>query len=261
MIDSHCHLADEAFASDLEATLQRALAGGVSGALCIVDAADAAERARAAKLAAAWPVVRFAVGVHPHHASEYATRVGELDGLVRAALDALPQARAVGEIGLDFHYDYSPRDVQRQLCRAQACTAHDLGLPVVVHARDAEDEMVDLLLEVGRGALRGVFHCFTGSPASLRRVVDAGFHVGFGGVLTFPRAHDVRTMARQAPLDRVLIETDSPYLAPVPHRGRRNEPGWVTHVAEALAVVHGVAAPVVIERTTANYQALFRPER
>jgi TatD DNase family protein len=259
MIDSHCHLADEAFASDLEATLQRALAGGVSGALCIVDAADAAERARAAKLAAAWPVVRFAVGVHPHHASEYATRVGELDGLVRAALDALPQARAVGEIGLDFHYDYSPQDVQRQVCRAQARTAHALGLPVVVHARDAEDEVVVLLVEVGGHALRGVFHCFTGSAASMRRIVDAGFHVGFGGVLTFPRAHDVRDVARRVPLDRVLIETDSPYLAPVPHRGQRNEPGWVGHVAEALGAVHGVPAQVVIERTTANYEALFRP--
>ena len=259
MFDSHCHLADEAFQSDREAVVRRAREAGLHGALCIVDAGEPRELQVARELAAAWPAVRFAVGIHPHQAVAYDTRVSEIVPMVEQALAELPRASAVGEIGLDYHYDFSPRPVQQEVLRVQLAIARDRRLPIVVHARLSERDVLAVVDEVGRGAVGGVFHCYTGGVDLARRVVDAGFHLGFGGIVTFPRAHDVREVARQVPLDRVLIETDCPYLAPVPHRGKRNEPAWVTYVAETLATIHGVSVLELVEMTSRNFERLFGP--
>lgn len=259
MIDSHCHLADDAFAADLEATVARARSAGVDGALCILDAGSPEELARSQSLAAIWPEVRFAVGVHPHQAGGWAGRAADAARSVAAALDAVPAARAIGEIGLDFHYDFSPREAQEEILAAQVRLAATRQLPVVVHARLAEARVLEIILSEGEGLVSGVFHCFTGDAATARAVVDAGFHVGVGGIVTFPRADELRAVIRGVPLDRLLVETDSPFLAPVPHRGKRNEPARVANVAEALAGLHQTTRDEIAARTTANFRGLFRP--
>jgi TatD DNase family protein len=257
LVDSHCHLADAAFEPDLDAVVGRARAAGLVGALCIVDAGSAEETARAARVAQAWPGVRFAVGVHPHQAGEYAGRVDEVVGVVGRALETVEGARAIGEIGLDFHYEFAAPDGQRRVLAAQAALAAARDLPVVIHAREAEGEVLDLLQREGGGRLRGVFHCYTGDVPTARRVLDLGFHVGIGGIVTFPRGDNVREIARFVPLDRVLVETDSPFLAPVPFRGKRNEPAWVAHVARTIGDLLNLAPAAVAEQATRIFTALF----
>lgn len=257
--DAHCHLADRAFADDLAQVVDRARRAGVSRALCVLDAGSTEEAAQWARVLALWPECRATVGIHPHQAGAYATRLGELEGVVAAALDATAGVRAIGEIGLDFHYDFAPPDVQRAVLAAQVRLARLWALPVVIHAREAEREVLEILVGEGGGAVRGVFHCYTGDLETARRVIDYGFHVGVGGIVTFPRGDNVRALLGSVPADRVLIETDSPYLAPVPHRGRRNEPAWVRLVAARVAAETGTSPEVVAARTTANFEALFRP--
>jgi TatD DNase family protein len=257
LVDSHCHLADAGFEADLEAVVERARAAGVGAALCILDAGSAEEAGRAIRVVQAWPAARFAVGVHPHQAGEYAGRVADAAEAVTRGLDMVAGACAVGEIGLDFHYDFAPPDVQREVLAVQASLAASRDLPVVVHARQAEGEVLDLLQREGGGRLRGVFHCYTGDVPTARRVLDLGFHVGIGGIVTFPRGENVREIARFAPLDRVLVETDSPFLAPVPFRGKRNEPAWVAHVARTLGDLLDLAPEAVAEQTSRNFTALF----
>jgi TatD DNase family protein len=258
MIDSHCHLADEAFAGDLGTVIERARGAGVAGALCILSAGDEQEAAAAARVRAAWPDVWFAVGVHPHNASRF-------DGQPAAAVDAVrrglsaERARAIGEIGLDYHYDFSPRDVQREVFAAQVTLAVDSGLPVIIHTREATDDTFDVLDGAGGGVVRGVFHCFTGDTAMARRALDIGFYISLAGIVTFPRAEELREVAAMVPADRLLIETDAPYLAPTPHRGKRNEPAFVVRVAEVIGGVRGIAADEVGEIVTRNFTALFGP--
>ena len=259
MIDSHCHLADAAFAGDADAVIARARAGCVERALCVLSAGDAEEAARAARLVSVWPDLRLAVGVHPHQAGEYAGREHEVAGVVRSAVAAMPAARAVGEIGLDYHYAFSPRDVQREVLRVQLRVARDLGLPVVIHTREAEDDTVEILRAEGGDPLCGVLHCFSGSRTLADRAVGLGLHISFAGIVTFPRADEVRAVAGLVPADRLLVETDSPYLAPVPYRGRRNEPAWVVQVLHTVAALRGVAPDRLGEQVTGNFAALFRP--
>lgn len=257
MIDSHCHLAGEEFAGDLGAVVSRAQAAGVTGALCILAAGDDAEEARAEKVAAVWPAIRFATGIHPHQAGEFAGRVGEGIEIVRRALDR-HRGCAVGEIGLDYHYDFSPREVQQEVFRAQLDLARERGLPVVVHTREATDDTFRILEQAGlSGPVRGVFHCFTGDEAMARRAASIDFHVSFAGILTFPRAEEIRAAAVIVPLDRILVETDSPYLAPVPHRGKRNEPAFVAGVVDRLAALRGMPAAQVAAQVARNFDALF----
>jgi TatD DNase family protein len=178
---------------------------------------------------------------------------------VREQLVATPTARAVGEIGLDYHYDHSPRDVQQQVFRVQVELARDLGLPVVVHTREADADTIDILKAAGRGEVRGVLHCFTGTVDLARAALDLGFFVSLAGILTFPKAGELRGVARTLPLDRLLVETDSPFLAPVPYRGKRNEPAFVERVVSTVADIHQVEAVEVARCTTANFHTLFRP--
>jgi TatD DNase family protein len=254
VIDSHCHLADEAFESDLDAVVARAKEAGLTGALVILAAGDDAEAARARKVREAWGAVRFATGVHPHNAAPFAGRPA--DAAAIAIEHAKPFAAcAVGEIGLDYHYDFAPRDVQRDVFAAQLAVAKHLGRPVIIHTREATDDTFELL--AAAGDVRGVFHCFTGDAAMARRALDIGFHVSFSGIITFPKAGSIRDAAKLVPDDRLLAETDSPYLAPVPFRGKRNEPAHVGTVVGALADLRGASPARMAELTSLNFDGLF----
>ena len=259
MTDSHCHIAGQEFAADLDAIVERARAAGVSRALVILAAEDDAEIARAGTVSQAWPECRFAVGVHPHHAHLFGADPAAAAAKVAERLDRLPSARAVGEIGLDYHYDFSPREVQHAVFRVQVQLARSRDLPIVIHTREAEDDTLRILQEEGGAALRGVFHCFTGDEAAAGRALATGFYLSIPGVVTFPKAESLRAAAAVAPADRLLVETDSPYLAPVPFRGKRNEPAHVAHVVDTLAAARGVTAGEVGAQTDRNFDALFRP--
>jgi TatD DNase family protein len=259
VVDSHCHLADDAFVQDLEAVVTRAQQAGIAHALCVLAAENGVEAERARPLATLWAAIRFAVGVHPHQAGQFGTRESEVEGLVRNRIAQCPQARALGEIGLDYHYDFSPKAAQHAVFRTQIRLARELDLPIVIHTREAEDDTLAILREESGGAVRGVMHCFTGT----RRLADAalalGMHISFAGIVTFPNARDLRGIVPRVPDDRLLCETDSPYLAPTPYRGKRNEPAWVVRVAEDLAAVRGVPLDELKAQIAANFCALFRP--
>jgi TatD DNase family protein len=259
MIDSHCHLAGEEFLGDLPDVVARARAAGVESALVIVGAEDGMEVARAAEVIACWPEARLAVGVHPHKAGLFVDEPEAAAGLVAERLDTLPAARAVGEIGLDYHYDFAPRDVQQEVFRAQIRLAEARGLPIVIHMREADDDTLRILHEEAGVQLRGVFHCFTGDPALVSRVLATGFCVSLAGIVTFPGAAELREVARLVPDDRLLVETDSPYLAPVPRRGARNEPAHVRWTLEKVAEVRGVSVAALAGRLRENFHALFQP--
>ena len=259
MIDSHCHLADETFASDLEQVIDRCKEAGLERVLVILEAGNAKEAAQAERVEQLWPDVRFSIGVHPHQAHQFADDPERAATLVREQFAATPSARAVGEIGLDYHYDYSPRDVQHAVFRAQVRVARELDRPVVIHTREADDDTMAILREEGGGTLRGVLHCFTGTDALADAGLALGFYISLAGILTFPKAESLRQTARRVPLDRLLTETDSPFLAPVPYRGKRNEPAYVARVVATLAEMHQEPAADMARRTASNFHTLFRP--
>jgi TatD DNase family protein len=228
MIDSHCHLTARAFAQDLPAVLARARAAGITRMVTV--GTSPADWEAALALAAREPDVAVACGVHPHEAA-----AGGWEGL--RALDVV----AIGEIGLDYHYDFAPRPRQRDAFAAQLHIAQQRGLPIIIHERDAAADVLDILSR--EGCPPGVWHCFSGSADLAREVLARGLHLGFGGLATFPKGTEgIRAAARACPADRLLLETDAPYLAPVPHRGRRNEPAFVADTARFLADLRG--APV-----------------
>jgi TatD DNase family protein len=253
VVDSHCHLADLAFADDLEAVTDRARGAGLASALCILSADEPEEVQRAALVRAAWPAVTFAAGVHPHRAGAFEKRTADAAVLSGEVVDAVG-AVAVGEIGLDYHYDFSPRSVQREVFAAQAALATDRGLPVVVHTREAFDDTL-AVLSAARG-VRGVLHCFSGTVGQARQALDLGFYLSIAGIVTFPKAEDVRAMARFVPADRLLVETDAPFLAPVPHRGKRNEPAWVVETMRVLASTREVDASSLAADVYRNFADL-----
>jgi TatD DNase family protein len=259
VIDSHCHLADKTFAADLDRVVERAKAAGLERALVVLEGGNAEEAAQATRLEQLWPAVRFAVGVHPHQAHQFADDPGRAASVVREQIARTPSARAVGEIGLDYHYDFSPRDVQQAVFRAQLRLARALALPIVIHTREADEDTIAILQEEGGGEVRGVLHCFTGGPSLADAGLALGLFVSLAGIITFPRAEELRQTARRVPLDRLLTETDSPFLAPVPHRGKRNEPAYVGRVVETLAEMHRMSVPDLAARTVANFHTLFRP--
>lgn len=249
LIDTHAHLDDRAFDEDRDAVLARARAAGVRA---IVNVAYNEQKwASTAALCAAYPEVYAVVGVHPHDARSWSAAVGER---LRVALRA-PRVVGLGEIGLDFYRDYAPHDRQRAAFLAQLAIAREAGVPVVIHSRAAEDEVVATLAEAGIG--RGVLHSFSGSPAAAARSLDLGLHISLTGPVSYPKAERQRELARLIPRDRLLLETDCPYLAPQARRGKRNEPAFLRFTAEAIAAARDEPVEELIAATTANAAALF----
>jgi TatD DNase family protein len=259
MIDSHCHIAGPEFVDDLGAVIDRARSAGLTHALVIVAADDESEIAQAQQVAGAWNAVRFSVGVHPHAAGKFAADPRGAAAQTDQIIAGQPLTRGVGEIGLDYHYDFAPRDVQQQVFREQLRLARRRRLPIVIHTREAEEDTFRLLEEEHASDVGGVFHCFTGDRAMARRVLDIGFHLSLAGIVTFPRALDLKDVATMVPLDRLLIETDSPFLAPVPHRGTRNEPAHVVRVAETIAELRGTTVEEIGDAARVNFERMFRP--
>jgi len=251
LIDSHCHVAEPEYDADRNAVLARARAGGVRSMIVAAAGGTLETNRRATETAAREPDCYAVVGVHPHDAR--LVDDGVLDAIREFA--RRPRVVGIGETGLDFHYDHSPR--QRQIAEFHrfCALARECSLPVVVHSRAAVDETLDVLREEDVG--HGVMHCFSYDAEAARRFLDLGLYVSFSGILTFRNAADVREAARHVPLDRLLVETDSPYLAPEPRRGGRNEPLRVVDVARGLADELGKSLEEIAERTTENARRLF----
>jgi TatD DNase family protein len=259
VIDSHCHLADDVFVKDLPDVIDRAQSAGLTRALCILAADNAVEAGRARELTRLWPSLRFGIGVHPHQAGQFSGREAGVVPLVQSAIGSLPEARALGEIGLDYHYDFAPKHVQQEVFRLQIRLARELDLPIIIHTREAEDDTLAILREESGASVRGVMHCFTGTRRLAEEAIALGMHISIAGIVTFPKGDNVRDVAALVPGDRLLCETDSPYLAPTPYRGKRNEPAWVVKVGEELATLRRVPFEDLRGQTTANFEALFRP--
>ncbi len=250
-VDSHCHLDDERFAADLDAVLDRAAEAGVARILTIGTGDGPPEIDRAVRLADKYEQVVASIGVHPQDAAKFTPKT--LDDL--RALAAHPKVVALGEIGLDYHYENAPREVQSEVFVEQLKLAREVGLPIAIHTRDAWADTMSVLREHWAG--QGVMHCFTGDPDQAREALELGFHLSYGGVLTFKTAGNVRESARITPDDRLLIETDAPYLAPIPWRGKRNEPAMMVETARRLAEVRGDTPEHIAGITTANFERLF----
>ena len=257
MVDSHCHIAGPEFVDDLDDVIGRATAAGVTHALVILAADDPPEIEQADKVASRWAGVRFSIGVHPHAAVKFTAEPEAAARAVAAAVDAQPLTRGLGEIGLDYHYDFSPRDVQQAVFRSQVAVARTRRLPMVIHTREADDDTFRILTDERASEVPVVLHCFTGDRETARRALDAGYYLSLAGIVTFPRALELKEVARMIPLERLLIETDSPFLAPTPLRGKRNEPANVVRVAEVVAELRGMAAEEVGSVALANFRRLF----
>lgn len=255
-VDSHAHLDGPEFDADRDEVIQRARDAGVSTILN-VGTGDPHSGAleRAVELADKHRDVYAAVGTHPHDARLFDHKAEQrITGLIKQS----PRVIAWGEIGLDFHYDNSPRDVQLKVFRRQLQLARDANLPVIIHTREAEKETVEILKsEWASCGLPGVMHCFSGSLQLAQQAIELGFSISFSGIVTFKKAEDLRGVAREVPLDRLLIETDCPFLAPVPFRGKRNEPAYVLEVARCLADIYGMSVEKLGEITTANFWRVF----
>ena len=250
LVDSHCHLDDQKFDEDREQVIERARASGVERLMAIGTGNGPPDLEVAVRQADRYPFIYATIGVHPHDASKATDEsFADLRRLCRH-----PKVLAVGEIGLDYHYDFSPRDVQRSVFERQLALAAEAGLPIVIHTREAWEDTMSILRTNWHGG--GIMHCFTGDEQQAREALDLGFHLSFGGVLTFPKAENVRQAARITPDDRLLVETDCPYLAPVPHRGKRNEPAFVVESAKRLAEVRGGNLEEIAEITTVNFEQL-----
>src|SRR5687768_6710522 len=255
-VDSHAHIDGPEFDADREDVIQRAHAAGVA-AILNVGTGDPHSGAlqRAIELGKSHQSIYTAIGTHPHDARLY---TDEAEERIKSLIQGGERVLAWGEIGLDFHYDNSPRDVQVAVFKRQLHAARDLNLPVIIHTREAEAETIEILQSDYDGAdRRGVFHCFSGSEELAKRAIDLGFMISFSGIVTFKKADELRNIARQVPLDRLLIETDCPYLTPVPHRGKRNEPAYVVEVGGCLAGVHGVDVNQLAHITTENFMWFF----
>jgi TatD DNase family protein len=253
LVDSHNHVDMPEFDADREAVVARAREAGIAEMLIVGEVDEKGGLDRALKVAGELGMPATA-GVHPHQAwlatdSAY----DSLRGLAREG-----RIVAIGEIGLDFHYDYSPREAQREVFRRQVRLAREVGLPLVVHTREADGETAALLENEGAGETGGVIHCFTGGYELARRALALGFSISFSGIATFPRSETIQAVAREVPEDRLLIETDAPFLAPPPHRGKRNEPAFVVEVARKLAALRGVSVEEIGRAALRNYARLFR---
>ncbi|MCS6760689.1 MAG: TatD family hydrolase [Candidatus Devosia symbiotica] len=252
LIDSHCHLDFEALTNDIDGVMARAAAAGVTGMVTISTYVE--KFSTYAAISEHFKNIWFSVGTHPHHADE------ELhittDDLVR--LSAHPRCVAIGEAGLDYFYDNTPREAQATGLRRHIAAARITGLPLVIHSRKCDDDMAAILTEeVGQGNFPFLLHCFTATPDLARTALDLGGYISFSGIITFKNAEEIRDVAKFVPADRYLVETDAPYLAPIPHRGASNEPSFVLHIAKKVAEVRGITLEQLGTETTANFARLF----
>jgi TatD DNase family protein len=253
LVDSHCHLDFPEFAPELDAVVARAEAAGVRRMVTISTRVRQQERLLA--IAERFANVYCSVGTHPHHAHE------ELDITASDLVQRTrhPKVVAIGEAGLDYHYDYSPREAQEQGFRAHIAAARETGLPLVIHSREADDDTARILREeMGKGAFPAILHCFTGGRDLAMSAIGLGLSISFTGILTFKNSQALRDIAAELPADRILVETDAPYLAPGPFRGKRNEPAFVVETAKMLAATRGVTVEDIAAQTTENFFRLFR---
>lgn len=253
LIDSHAHIQGPEFAADLPQVIERAHAAGVEKIVIVGGAGELSTNESAIAVARAHTGLFATVGMHPHDAKD----VSEEDLKRLVDLTADPKVIAVGETGLDFYYDHSPRELQKKIFARFIHIARETKLPLIVHNRDADREVAELLRTEGGGELRGVIHCFTSDYAAAKTFIDLGFYISFSGIVTFKNADGLREVARKLPLERLLMETDSPYLAPVPHRGKRNEPAFVREVAATLAAARDSSLEEVAAATHQNTCELF----
>ncbi|HJU83578.1 MAG TPA: TatD family hydrolase [Holophagaceae bacterium] len=251
LVDAHCHLTGTYLAPDqIEATLDRARAAGVTGFIAV--GTDLEDSRTVLGLVRSTPGLQASLGVHPHEARTWSPEVArELEALFQE-----PDVRFVGETGLDWHYDLSPRDVQEAAFRAQIRLAKKARKPLMIHTREAPEATLAILKEEGAESVQGIIHCFSEDKAFAKGALDLGFYLSFSGIVTFRKADAIREVAAWAPEDRILVETDAPFLAPVPFRGKPNEPGFVRHTAEAVAQLRGISPAKLAALTTRNLEAL-----
>jgi TatD DNase family protein len=252
LVDSHCHLDFDDFAGELDGIVARALVAGIGRMVSISTRVK--RRAGLVAIADRFPDVYCSIGTHPHHAhEELDLTIADLVGLTRHA-----KTVAIGEAGLDYHYDLSPREAQERGFRNHIAAARETGLPLVIHSREADADMATILEEeTGKGAFPAVLHCFTGGHDLAQRAIALGLFISFTGILTFKKSDDLRAIAAALPADRILVETDAPYLAPGRHRGKRNEPAFVVETAKVLAETRKVAFEEIARQTTENFFRLF----
>ena len=253
LIDSHAHIQGKEYAGEAADVIARARAAGVEKIIAVGGAGDMSSNTEAVALADSFPNIYATVGMHPHDAKD----VGADELRALRELTSHPKVIAVGETGLDYYYNHSPHEVQRRVFAQFIGMARETGLPIVVHERDAAQEAAELLRSEGSRELHGVIHCFTGNYEAACDSLDLGFYLSFTGIITFKNAEPLRDVVRKVPLERMLVETDSPFLTPMPHRGKRNEPAFVRLVAETVAKVKGISLEEVAERTSQNVQDLF----
>jgi TatD DNase family protein len=254
LIDSHAHIQGKEYAGETAAVIQRAGEAGVEQIIVVGGAGDMSSNAAAIALAELCAGLYATVGMHPHDAKD----VGEEELQELKRLAAHPKVIAVGETGLDYYYNHSPCEIQRRVFAQFIRLARETGLPLVVHERDAASEAIEQLRSEGAGKIRGVIHCFTGDYEAACDYLDLGFYLSFAGIITFKNAQPLREVVCKVPLDRIFVETDSPYLTPVPHRGKRNEPAFVRLVAETVARLKEITLEQVAHATTRNVRQLFR---
>lgn len=255
LVDSHAHLVDPRFDVDRAAAVERARAAGVSELLLVAEASEPKELIASERMVESYDSIYMIAGIHPHEAKRL--EESHLEALRRFARH--PKVLGIGEIGLDYHYDHSPREIQREALIRQLELARELKLPVIIHCRDAWTDMERIIAEHwGSRGLGGILHCFTGNRENALAFLDWGFLVSFAGNVTFKNAENLRDVAREIPLDRLLTETDCPYLAPVPHRGRRNEPAYVRETTRTLALLRNLTEEELGEQAVGNFRRFFR---
>ncbi len=259
LVDSHCHLDFDAFQKDgVPSVVARARDAGVNQMLTICVRISQFERVL--KAAESSPYLDCTIGTHPHSAEEPAEQAFSKEDIVKLAQN--PNVVGIGETGLDYFYDNAPRDAQRQNFQKHIEAALELDLPIIIHSRDADEEMIEILKTHGKGKLRGVMHCFSSGPELAKAALDLGFYISISGIVTFKKAEDLREIVRSiVPLDRLLVETDAPYLAPVPLRGQTNEPSFVVHTAKQLAELKNVSEEELAIATTNNFFELFKTSK
>ncbi len=254
LVDSHCHLDSAEFDADRYEVIQRALDSGIQHMVAIGTGSGPPDLEAGVRLADKYPAFYATAGVHPHDAAKATpSDLRHLEELL-----AHPKVIAVGEIGLDYHYDFSPRETQRSIFIDQMAIAARARKPIVIHTREAWDDTLALIAQHWTPhGIPGVMHCFSGGPPQAERALELGFYLSFGGIVTFPKALDVQAAASAAPRDRILVETDAPYLAPVPKRGKRNEPALMIHTARKLAELRGESFESICQATSENFQRLI----